>query len=63
MFHEQGLPYEEIALAMDCPKGTIKTWLHRARTELLAKLRERGMVSDEPVNPAPDLDEKPKTPR
>ena len=63
MFHEQGLPYEEIALAMDCPKGTIKTWLHRARTELLVKLRERGMVPDDPVNPASELDEKPKNPR
>src|SRR5262245_12829996 len=46
MFHEQGHPYEEIAAAMDRPVGTIKTWLHRARTEVLTRLRRRGMVSD-----------------
>jgi RNA polymerase sigma-70 factor (ECF subfamily) len=48
MFHEQGLPYEEIAEALGHPVGTIKTWLHRARTEVLTRLRQRGMVPDEP---------------
>jgi RNA polymerase sigma-70 factor (ECF subfamily) len=49
MFHEQGLPYEDIAGALDRPVGTVKTWLHRARLEILARLRERGMVpEDEP---------------
>lgn len=47
MFHEQGLPYDDIALAMDRPLGTIKTWLHRARIEVLQRLRERGMVPDD----------------
>ena len=46
MFHEQGQPYEEIALAMERPVGTIKTWLHRARAEVLTRLRQRGMVPD-----------------
>ena len=46
MFHEQGLPYEEIAEAMEHPVGTIKTWLHRARMEVLERLRSRGMVPD-----------------
>jgi RNA polymerase sigma-70 factor (ECF subfamily) len=46
MFHEQGLPYEDIATALDKPVGTIKTWLHRARLELLERLRERGMISE-----------------
>ena len=46
MFHEQGLPYEEIADAMEHPVGTIKTWLHRARMEVLERLRSRGMVPD-----------------
>ena len=46
MYHEQGQPYEEIAQAMDRPVGTIKTWLHRARMEVLTRLRERGMVPD-----------------
>jgi DNA-directed RNA polymerase specialized sigma24 family protein len=40
------LPYEEIAEAMDKPIGTVKTWLHRARLEVLDRLRRRGMVSE-----------------
>jgi RNA polymerase sigma-70 factor (ECF subfamily) len=46
LFHEQGQPYEEIAAVLDRPVGTIKTWLHRARLEVLDYLRRRGMVSD-----------------
>ncbi|HLW65375.1 MAG TPA: RNA polymerase sigma factor [Gemmataceae bacterium] len=46
MFHEQGLQYEEIADALEHPVGTIKTWLHRARMEVLERLRSRGMVPD-----------------
>jgi len=47
LFHEQGQPYEEIAQVMDRPVGTIKTWLHRARLEILERLRSRGMVPEE----------------
>jgi RNA polymerase sigma factor (sigma-70 family) len=54
MFHEQGQPYEEIALALERPVGTIKTWLHRARLEILERLRSRGMVPPEALDPAPD---------
>ncbi len=43
LFHEQGLPYEEIALALDRPIGTVKTWLHRARAELAESLTRRGV--------------------
>jgi RNA polymerase sigma-70 factor (ECF subfamily) len=43
-FHEQGQSYEDIAAALDRPIGTIKTWLHRARMEVLERLRRRGMV-------------------
>jgi len=46
LFHEQGLPYENIALALKKPVGTIKTWLHRARVEVLARLQQRGMISE-----------------
>jgi RNA polymerase sigma-70 factor (ECF subfamily) len=46
LFHEQGQPYEEIAAALGRPVGTIKTWLHRARLEVLERLRRRGMVAD-----------------
>src|SRR5262249_51211541 len=44
MFHEQNLPYEEIAQSMEKPVGTIKTWLHRARIEIMDRLRRRGML-------------------
>jgi RNA polymerase sigma-70 factor (ECF subfamily) len=47
LFHERGEPYEEIAAALDRPVGTIKTWLHRARLEVLERLRRRGMVETE----------------
>jgi RNA polymerase sigma-70 factor (ECF subfamily) len=52
MFHEQGLPYDEIADALGHPVGTIKTWLHRARMEVLVRLRQRGMVPDAPLTEA-----------
>lgn len=47
MFHEQGQPYDEIAEALSRPVGTIKTWLHRARMEVLERLQRRGMVPRE----------------
>src|SRR5262249_27705488 len=46
LFHEQGQPYEDIAAALQRPIGTIKTWLHRARVEILERWRRRGMVSE-----------------
>ena len=52
LFHEQGQPYEDIADALERPVGTIKTWLHRARTEVLQRLRQRGMVGPEVGAPA-----------
>jgi RNA polymerase sigma-70 factor (ECF subfamily) len=47
LFHEQGQSYEAIAAALGRPVGTVKTWLHRARLELLDALRRRGMVEPE----------------
>jgi RNA polymerase sigma-70 factor (ECF subfamily) len=47
LFHEQGRAYEEIAGAVGRPVGTVKTWLHRARLELLDRLRSRGLVPAE----------------
>jgi RNA polymerase sigma-70 factor (ECF subfamily) len=43
MYHEQGLPYEEIGQVMGCPLGTIKTWIHRARAQLAEILGRRGL--------------------
>lgn len=45
LFHEHGQSYEDISAAIDRPVGTIKTWLHRARTEILTRLRRRGLVA------------------
>ncbi len=42
LFHEQGQSYEEISAAVDRPVGTVKTWLHRARAEVMEHLKERG---------------------
>lgn len=42
LFHEQGLPYDEIGRAIGRPVGTVKTWLHRARGELAEYLARRG---------------------
>lgn len=44
LFHEHGQSYEDIAEALGCPLGTVKTWLHRARAEVMNRLRQRGMV-------------------
>ncbi len=44
LFHEQELSYAEIAAAMNCPVGTVKTWVHRARRELIDRLRAREVV-------------------
>lgn len=46
LFHEQELSYAEIAEAMEVPLGTIKTWVHRARRELIDQLRRRGVVPE-----------------
>jgi RNA polymerase sigma-70 factor (ECF subfamily) len=45
LYHEHAQSYEDIAQAMECPVGTVKTWLHRARAEVLDRLRQRGMVA------------------
>ena len=47
LFHEQELSYAEIAAAMDVPLGTVKTWVHRARRELIEHLRSRGAIPAE----------------
>jgi RNA polymerase sigma-70 factor (ECF subfamily) len=45
-FHEHELSYGEIAQAMSVPLGTVKTWVHRARRELIDRLRTRGALEE-----------------
>ncbi len=44
MFHRQSLSYDQIAQRMGRPVGTIKTWIHRARRQLVRDLRDREVV-------------------
>lgn len=53
LFHEQGRSYEEIAEVHKRPVGTIKTWLHRTRLEILTYLRGRGMVPADAASEPP----------
>ena len=46
LFHRDELSYEEIAARMQRPIGTIKTWIHRTRVDLVQKLRDRGVVAN-----------------
>lgn len=46
LFQEQELNYEQIAQVMDRPLGTVKTFVHRARRELIDRLRERGVLEE-----------------
>lgn len=44
LFHQQKLPYQDIANALGVPLGTVKTWVHRARLELVEQLQQREMI-------------------
>jgi len=43
LYHHQQMSLPEIAEIFDCPVGTVKTWLHRARRQLAVHLTERGL--------------------
>jgi RNA polymerase sigma-70 factor (ECF subfamily) len=40
----EGLAYEEIADAMECPRGTVKSRLNDARRRLAECLERRGVI-------------------
>ncbi len=44
LFHTNELSYAEIAEALDCPIGTVRVWIHRARRQLWDWLSGREMV-------------------
>ncbi len=46
LFHERKLSYAEIGEILERPVGTIKTWVHRARRELLARMSPRGIMAE-----------------
>jgi RNA polymerase sigma-70 factor (ECF subfamily) len=46
LFHQHELTYEEIATALERPLGTVKTWIHRARREIIDFLRKRESVME-----------------
>lgn len=44
LFHGEAMAYAEIAEALDCPLGSVKTWVHRARGALIEHLRDRDVI-------------------
>ena len=53
LFHEQHLSYAEISDRMGCPLGTAKTWVHRARGQLIDQLRRREVIGPRLTPPCP----------
>jgi RNA polymerase sigma-70 factor (ECF subfamily) len=45
LFYEQELCYAEISKIMDCPLGTVKTWIHRARKDIIDQLKHREVFT------------------
>lgn len=46
LFHQHQLPYQDIADRMNVPLGTVKTWVHRARQELVEQLQQRETIGN-----------------
>ena len=51
LFHELELNYTEIAERMSCPLGTVKTWVHRARRQMVQRLRDRSVLGGQKNQP------------
>ena len=50
LFHEHGMSYLQIAAEMDCPVGTVKTWVHRARSSVIRILRQREVLAGSEIS-------------
>ncbi len=46
LFHDCGMEYNQISEHLQVPLGTVKTWVHRARRELVSRLRARGVLNE-----------------
>ncbi len=46
LFHEEQATYQEIAAELGCPLGTAKTWVRRARVELIGRLQQRDVFRE-----------------
>ena len=44
LFHHNQCSYEEISHKLNIPLGTVKTWVYRARQQIIRKLEQRGVV-------------------
>lgn len=44
LFHDQELSYDEISTQLSCPVGTAKTWVHRARKQMIQRLVDREVI-------------------
>ncbi len=45
LFYKKQCSYAEIAEQLEVPLGTVKTWVHRARRELIERLKIRGTIN------------------
>ena len=50
LFHEKSFSYAQIAERMNRPVGTVKTWVHRARGQLIEALVGRGVVHENSIS-------------
>ena len=46
LFHQQHMSYAEISTSLGIPAGTAKTWVHRARRELVRRLIAREVIKE-----------------
>ena len=44
LFHKDQLSYNEIGDRLSVPLGTVKTWVHRARQQVMKQLKEREVI-------------------